>query len=228
LLKSGTVKSAVAEILKSDMAFLIQKNDGRFTLRSWGRVYGAHTVPSWAITRQPVKNFKDAQANYFSSCLIKYGLNTRTGEHMNQAAYTGNEAEAESLYSKACRAEYETRLTSGDDALALAERLGRRFSFLKETVNLAVGVDTSAWNILDTVYLDVEVNGRRYSNNTAWIIKELDPAQDKLALESHGGAGTWEVDGLFAGSGEDEYEYAVDGGSPEGGGYELVLDGGGV
>jgi hypothetical protein len=180
------------------------------------------------ITQQPAKEFRDAQAHYFSSCLIKYGLNPRTGEHGNQAAYTDNEAEAEALYSKAYRATYETRLTGGDDALELAERLGRRFSFIRETVKLAVGADTGAYNILDTVFLDVSVNGRRYSKNTEWIIKELDPAQDKLVLESAGGASDWEVDGLFADTDDGEYEYEFDGGTPGTADYDLILDGGGV
>jgi hypothetical protein len=228
LFKSGTVKSAITEVLKSDMAFLIQKNDGRFTLRRWGGAYQAYTVPSWMITQQPSKDFKDAQAHYFSSCLIKYNLNPRSGEHGNQAVYTDNEAEAEALYNKAYRAVYETRLTGEEDALDLAERLGRRFSFIRETVKLAVGADTGAYNILDTVYLDVSVNGRRYSKNTEWVIKELDPAQDKLVLESADKSTAWEVDGLFADTDESEYEYEFDGGTPVTDDYELMIDGGGV
>ena len=174
-----------------------------------------------------MKDFEDAQANYFSACIVKYNQNTRTGTHGAYEPFTGNEAEVESLYSKTRRVEYDTRLTGGTYALDLAARLGDRFSFLKETVKLAVGADTSSYNILDTVHLDVEVNGRRYSDTTDWIIKELDPAQDKLTLEASGSSGAWDVDALSAGSSESEYGYDFDGEGADGG-YALILDGGGA
>jgi hypothetical protein len=71
----GDIKKAVADVLKSDMAFLIQKNDGRFTLRKWGNTYATHNIESWYLTQHPQKYFSNAQQNYFSSCIIKYKYN---------------------------------------------------------------------------------------------------------------------------------------------------------
>jgi hypothetical protein len=52
-----TVRNAVKNALASDSVFLIQKNDGRFTLRKWGNTYGSHFIQSWMITKFPKKRF---------------------------------------------------------------------------------------------------------------------------------------------------------------------------
>jgi hypothetical protein len=59
-----------------------------------------------------------------------------------------------------------------------------RFSTMKDTVRVSVGADTSRFNLLDTVNMKIAVNGRKYSNNETWIIKEIDPARDRLVLEA--------------------------------------------
>ncbi|MDR0374413.1 MAG: hypothetical protein LBH85_01635 [Treponema sp.] len=179
----GDIKAAVAAVLKSDMAFLIQKNDGRLTLRKWGDAYDEHSIASWQLTQQPQKSFSDAQQNYFSSCVIKYGYNEYKKAHENQYRYADKADEAEGRYLKKVEKVFETHLTNETGAKNLASRLGNRFCELKDRMSAGVGVDTSEYNLLDTVFLKIDVNGRKYSNNDKWIIVEADPAQDKLVLE---------------------------------------------
>lgn len=179
----GDIKKAVSDVLKSDAAFLIQKNDGRFTIRRWGNSYAVHSVSSWRMTQQPQKNFSEARRNYFSSCVIKYKYNEYKKTHENQYLYTDKEDEAEGRYLKKVEKTFETHLADETGAKALAERLGSRFCELKESVSLGIGEDTSLFNLLDSVDMEITVNGRKYSDNTKWIIVEIDPAQDKLVLE---------------------------------------------
>jgi hypothetical protein len=103
--------------------------------------------------------------------------------HENQYIYTDKEENAEGLYAKKLETVFETHLVSKTDAANLASRLGNRFCELKDTVNIGVGVDTSNYNLVDTVIMEISVNGRKYSDNNRWIVVELDPAQDKLVLE---------------------------------------------
>jgi hypothetical protein len=179
----GDIKKAVSDVLKNDMAFLIQKNDGRFTIRKWGNTYFTHSIASWALTQQPQKRFTEAQKNYFSSCIIQYKYNEYKKTYENQFVYTDKEDEAEGKYLKKVEKIFETNLTGETDTVNLASRLGNRFCELKDTVSIGVGIDTSNFNLLDTVSMEINVNGRKYSDNTQWIIIELDPAQDKLVLE---------------------------------------------
>jgi hypothetical protein len=179
----GTVNDAVKKALSSDMVFLIQKNDGKFTLRQWGKTYDTFTIHNWEITKFPVKNYKDAQTNYLSSCLIKYNYNFSNKEHKNTLLYDENEDTAEITYSKLVRKEFETYLTNEIDAFNLGATLSDRFSTLKETVQVAVGYNTSEVNLLDTVKLELIINDRTFSKNNTWIVKEIDPAQDVLTLE---------------------------------------------
>jgi hypothetical protein len=78
----GAVNAAVKKALSSDMAFLIQKNDGRFTLREWGKTYNTFKIENWEITKFPVKNYSSAQKNYQSSCLINYNSCYAKGKEM--------------------------------------------------------------------------------------------------------------------------------------------------
>jgi hypothetical protein len=96
----GTVRSAVTEVLKSDMVFLIQKNNARFTLRRWGAEYGVFSVPEYLHTQQPAKNWKDAQKYWFSACVIKYSKNDRTGGYSNQILLKDNENAIQEKYNR--------------------------------------------------------------------------------------------------------------------------------
>jgi hypothetical protein len=180
----GTVREAVKNTLSSDMAFLIQKNDGRFTLRQWGETYNTFVIENWKITKFPSKNYSDAQKNYFSSCFIYYNYNFSDKKHTGILLYDEDEAKFEAAYNKRVREEFKTYLTNKTDAYNLAKNLSKRFSTLHETVQLGVGYDTSEINLLDTVELELNINGRVFSKHNKWIVKEIDPAQDILTLES--------------------------------------------
>jgi hypothetical protein len=178
----GSVREAVKDALKSNTVFLIQKNDGRFTLRQWGKQYNNFVINKKLITKFPTKNYADAQKNYFSSCSIQYNYNFNSEEY-NLLLFRDNEESAETLYNKTVRKDFETCLTNNTDALNLAKKLSNRFTTLRETIQLAVGFNTSEINLLDTVEIELDINGRVFSKNKKWIVKEIDPAQDVLTLE---------------------------------------------
>jgi hypothetical protein len=180
----GTVRNAVKEALSSDSVFLIQKNNGRFTLRKWGNEYKKFVIPYWQITKFPSKNFADAQNNYFSSCSIAYNYDYSEDEHMNTYLFTQNEKQAKRAYNKILRKDFETFLTNENDCVKLASELSNRFSTLKEKAQVSIGEDTSEINLLDTVELDLIINERIFSGTKTWIVKELDPAQDTITLEA--------------------------------------------
>jgi hypothetical protein len=179
----GTIREAIKNTLMSDMAFLIQKNDGRFTLRQWGEIYNTFDIPNWKITKFPSKNYSEAQKNYLSSCLIQYNYDVVEKIYTGTLLYNVDESKAESVYSKLVRKEFNTYLTSETDAFNLGKKLSDRFSTLRETIQISLGQDTSEINLLDTIKLAISVNGRVFSKNAVWIVKEIDPAQDILTLE---------------------------------------------
>jgi hypothetical protein len=179
----GSVRDAIKDALMSDMVFLIQKNDGKFTLRKWGNTYTVFHIKKWEITKFPSKDYSEAQKNYLSSCLIRYNYNFSEKEHGASLLYNADEDAAEETYSKLVRKEFDTYLTNQPDAFNLGALLSGRFSLLRETIQVALGHDTSTVNLLDTVVLRLNVNGREFSKSTTWIVKEMDPAQDVLTLE---------------------------------------------
>jgi hypothetical protein len=179
----GGIKNAIQTALKSDMAYLIQKNDGLFTLRKWGNDYSLHDIPEWMITKQPEKDFQDAERNYFSSCVVQGKYNDFTKEYGESYVYNDIEMTAIEKYTKNRTNEYETRLAETAWIKQLAASLAGRFANMKDTVRVSVGADTSGFNLLDKVRLKIIVNSRKYSENAIWVIKEIDPAQDKLVLE---------------------------------------------
>jgi hypothetical protein len=180
----GTVREAVRDALSSDMVFLIQKNDGRFTLRKWGKTYNTFNINSWKITKFPVKNYSEAQKNYLSGCTIQYNYDFAGKKHDSMLLYREDEDKAETAYNKLVRKNFETYLVNSADARALGAEISDRFSVLRETVQVGVGYDTSVINLLDTVELEMKINGRVFSKNSRWIVKETDPAQDILTLEA--------------------------------------------
>jgi hypothetical protein len=182
-IKSGTVRSAVNAVLKSDMVFLIQKNNARFTLRTWGKQYGEFKIDEYLLTQSPTKNWKDAQKYWFSSCVVKYSKNDRTGGFANQILVKDGENDVQEKYNRKKTVEFETNLTTAQDARNLAARLSARFNYLKETISIGVGKDTSGINPLDTVLITISANERLYSHVKRWVVKEIDPAQDKMTLE---------------------------------------------
>jgi hypothetical protein len=180
----GDIKAAVQTALKSDTAYLIQKNDGRLTLRKWGEDYAPHEIPEWRVTAQPEKDFSDAEKNYFSSCVVRGKYNDYAKEYGVSFVYNDMEDAALEKYVKNKLAEYETRLADTEGIKALAASLAARFGVMKDTARVSVGADTSLFNLLDKVRMKIIVNGRKYSDNETWVVKEIDPAQDKLVMEA--------------------------------------------
>jgi hypothetical protein len=219
IFKSGTVKKAVQDTLRSDMAYFIQQHDGRFTIRRWGMRYNYRDINSWIITKSPEKTFPK-QENYFSSCIIKL-----SGD--NQMLYNGMEYEAQDKYRKLKRKEFETNLADINDGKQLAELLSSRYSIERQTIKISLGIDTSDIELLDIIYLDMTINKRMFSKAKTWIVKGIDPAQDILTLEETegtGGEGIWIIDGGYPDTG-DNYDFTMDGGYPDTTDYELTLDG---
>jgi hypothetical protein len=72
VISGGSVRSAVDDVIKSDLVFLIQKNNALFTLRSWDKQYASHSIEEWLITQQPKINWNEAQKYFFSSCVVKF------------------------------------------------------------------------------------------------------------------------------------------------------------
>lgn len=194
VIKSGTVRAAVNEVLKSDTAFLIQKNNALFTLRRWGDDYGRPDGAPWEfqsnlLTKPPSKTWADAQKNFFSDCVVLWGKNDRTGEFKHRYINEESKANVEALYNKLKTAEFETCLIDQSDVSYLAANLSARFCYLKETISIAIGTDLSEVNLLDKVRIKtgendyVSVNGRVYSRDKLWIVKAINPAQDTMTLE---------------------------------------------
>jgi len=178
----GDVKSLVKKCLESDNAFLISKNDGRLTLRQWGQTYDSHTIPAWMITKFPTKSYSDRKY-YGSSIKVLYDYREASDEF--NLAYLDDSLEKiiAEQYRKSTLYEFETLLRTEPEAQNLAGRLLSRFGGRHEIYKVYSGYDTSAVNLLDTVNLKLDINGRVLSENTAWIVKEVNVTQDVLTLE---------------------------------------------
>ena len=177
---SGDVKKAIQEILKNDMAFFIQQTDGKFTVRKYGNTYNIHNLESWVLTKNPEKSF-DNQEDYFSSCVINY--NFTDNDTYSSFLYSDRESIAENTYRKKARKTFDTDLVNIDDVRKLASLLTDRYLLSKQTIKLNVGVDTSGFELMDTVNIDLNINDRKFSKATKYIIKEINPSQDILILE---------------------------------------------
>ena len=188
IIDRGTVRDAIQNILKSDMVYFIQQNDGRFTLRRYGMEYATHKVTSNMITQKPERTNNRAQENYFSSCIINFiNLSPITGESIGSFIFGDNADEAERLYKRRVIKTFYTNLMSGGinspSPGGLAALLSNRFTFIKNTIRVAVGIDTSGFELIDTVEIDFNINDRQFNESKRYFIKELNPAQDILILE---------------------------------------------
>jgi len=179
-INSGDVRRAISNILRSDMAYFIQQLDSKFTIRKYGNNYKAHIIDTHFLTKKPEKNYASAHDNYFSSCIINYDFDD--GEHKS-FIFTDKEHVSESRYKKRVQRTFETNLTSEIDARAFAALLSNRYSLLKQTIKIAIGKDTSDMNLLDTIIIDIDINDRKFSKATKFIIKEINSSQDSLTLE---------------------------------------------
>jgi len=221
LIESGSVKNAIQNVLKNDMAFLIQQNDGKLTLRKYGTEYKTHRIPSWAITKEPEKTWSDAQVNYFSTCAISYDAG---GGGRKIYLYAEREYWAEDVYRRRVQKTFDTCLFDAAEVASLAERLSDRFTEMKQSLKLPVGIDTSEFELMDWVFCDMNINGRKFSQGEYFIIKETNPAQDVLTLEEISLTDItgeypdteeylYDVDNLYANSQNDDFAYIIEGGT---------------
>ena len=172
----GTTKTAIENVLKNDIAFLIQKTNGLLTIRRWGETYDVFNIPSWTITEKPLKDFADAYKYYCSSVRISYYNGSVLDDSM--------EAELYELYRKRYRANLSTVLRYAVDTEDLAERFLDRFANVKETLTVGFGCDTYQVNLLDRINVVLEINGRKFSDYTSWTVKKINPGQDQVTLEA--------------------------------------------
>jgi len=185
VIDSGLVRDAIAQALKSDMAYFIQQNDGRFTLRRYGTEYNTHRISAYMITKKPEKENGDAQQNYFSSCIVNFNTLASPAFVDTDAGFIFEERanEAERMYKRRIQRIFDTDLTNRNLARNLALLLSDRFTKIKNTIKIAVGIDTSGFELLDYVELDLNINDRRFNGPKKYFIKELNPAQDIIVLE---------------------------------------------
>ena len=155
--------------------------DGRFTIRKYGENYGRHELKPWMITQKPEKDYQKAQNNYFSSCTINYNFVTK--ENFDTYLFEEMENDAEDRYRKRVFKNFDTDLISKQSAHDLARLLGTRYTIMRQTLKLALGIDTSTMELLDKVNIDMTINGREFSVVKDFIITEINPAQDVLTLE---------------------------------------------
>ena len=217
--ENGDVKKCIQDTLKSDLAFFIQTIDGRFTIRYYGNTYNTHTIPNWCITKKPEKTWESAQENYFSSCIVNY--NYIDNELYSTYAYTEKENEAENLYRKIVRKTFDTNLINESDVIKLAKLLTERYTYLKQTLKLYVGIDTSNYELLDTVRININVNERNFNCSNLYYIKEINPAQDILTLEE---ININDITGEYPNT--NYYENDYDNEYVDSNDYEYIIDGG--
>ncbi len=185
--KSGTVKSLIKECLKSDMAFLVEKNDGRLTIRQWARTYTRHEIPSTMITKRPSRTHQE-QKYFTSSVSVGYDYNVGTGEYDRTELNDLAEDDIFALYKKRQRLPFLTTLTNQPEAEAFASSLLDRFRNRSELWKVDVGVDLAEVNVLDTVQMDIKVVDRNMSKFNLFKVIAVNAAQDTMTLESIGTA----------------------------------------
>jgi len=221
----GNIRSTIESTLKSDMAYFIQQSTGKFTIRKFGAFYNLHFIPSQSMTKKPEKIFDSAYKNYFSSCIVNFNF-TGNEQHSSEL-FDEREGEAESIYWRKLLKTFDTDLIERSDARNLAIALSDRFTTMRQTLKLAAGIDTSGFELLDTIIVFLNINGRMSSNVALFTIKEMNSAQDTLTVEESiadkddwafdGGDGTEdfeiELNGMYAETSDNEYDVIVDGGN---------------
>ena len=171
-------------VLSQGFSLTLANEDG---LRKWGLPYAEHILEPWQITQKPSLDYSKAQENYFSSCNISY-INSNDPHADEKLIYVfdENRNRAELLYRKTEARDFETSLINSEAVKELARLLSGRYTFLKPALKLAVGIDTSGFELLDTVIIKMDVNNRLFTEHEKYVITEINQAQDTLALEAAG------------------------------------------
>ena len=188
LFDDGSVRDLIAEVLKSDNAFLIEKSNGSLSLRKWGNTYDTHYIENWTITQKPEKSFVNS----------KYFVTTARVEYSNSGVYENSASEATiaEIYRKKQTITYETALSSETEANNLSTAMISRYGQRSEVWKVSLGINTNNISLLDKVRLDLIVNDRKLSIKNEFLVKAVDVAQDVLTLEALGTVKI--VDGILA------------------------------
>lgn len=182
----GDVRSLVNAVLKNDNAFLFTKNDSRLTLRQWAEEYTEHIIPSWQIMELPSKDNAEGKRYYMSSSIIQWDKNIETGNYGREFFNDDREAELSERYRRKKTETFPTDLYQSSEIQDLSTRLINRFGIISELIRVKIASPATNINPLDTVILDMVINGRTMTRLNGWIVREVDPAQDTLLLEGYG------------------------------------------
>ena len=180
----GNLRTLVTTVLKNDSAFLMTKNNGLLTLRKWGETYSTHNIDSWKIMSIPSKDTEEAKRYYMNSVVIQYGFQESTGIYELEYKDTSQQLSLFELYRQNRQITFQTKLLNLSDVQSLATLLLNRFGTLSEMTIVPLSEDTTNINMLDKVNLDLTINGRQFSKNTEWIVREVNPGQDTIKLEA--------------------------------------------
>lgn len=189
--ESGTLKQFITDILKSDMAFLIQQNDGRLSLRKWGdglasdatygKYYALHQFPREMITKKPRKKYSDHKY-FYSSTSMEYGTKI---ERKDALVYDDEEGAISHVWNKTARGSFKTNLANANLVTTFSKALLSRFGRRAEVWTVSLGQSTATVELLDTLVLPIVVGEppRVMSTSTAWAVVGINPSQDTLTLE---------------------------------------------
>lgn len=179
VITSGTVRSMISRLLQSDLAFFIQQNNGQLTIRKWSKRYSYHSFDSWIITQDPSRDFSD-QKYYCSSAIVTYNGSAGTAKTVLDDS---KESKIVAQWKKKTRSTFETDLINSSQATVYAAELIQRFGNRSEIWNVGISKSTETVELLDSVELQIAVNGRVMTAVTQWKVIGINPAQDVLTLE---------------------------------------------
>lgn len=177
LFSTGSVRDLIARVLKSDNAFLIEKSNGKLSLRKWNGNYTTHVLPIWLITQQPEKTH--VESKYFAS---KVRVLYSGGEEVNDS----EQNTIQETYRKKQTIDYQTDIAESADAVILAQSLIDRFGQRAEIWTVSFGIETAEISLLDKVIINLIINDRQLSIQNEFLVKSIDVAQDVLVIESIG------------------------------------------
>lgn len=173
---SGSVKNLISAVLTNDMAFLIQQNNGALTIRRWVEDYAQHTTESWTITKEPQKSFSDFKY-FYSSVIIDH--KGEGGPVLNNSV----ESKTIAKWKKRVRKTFTTSISSRVNAEEFSNDLLARFANRAQIWTVALGKSTADFELLDSLILPMNINGRELSEFSKWKIIGVNPSQDSLILE---------------------------------------------
>lgn len=181
----GNLKTAVNEVLKNDNAFLITKNNGLLSIRRWGETYTTHNLDTWQLVNENnLKKDSTFIAKYYqSSVLVNYDKREDTGAFQGTYLYDAKESINFSTYKRSKTQIYDTILKTESNAEDLAERLENRFGNMDPDITIETSENTASIELLDTVIIQITPNGRLFTDFEGFIVKEINPSQDRIVLE---------------------------------------------